>query len=75
MNLKDFAKLSGVVVRRCSNEGGGTWAYTENGHPNSSICGYRTEQALYKGWAVDTFGKLPAKALFKLLAATEGEAK
>lgn len=68
--LKDFATLAGVTVLRCGKEWGGTWAYKTVDNPNSTICGFRTEEALYRAWAEDTFGKVAAKALAKLLAAT-----
>lgn len=67
--LKDFAKLAGVTVLRCGKEWGGTWAYKTADSPDSTIAGYRTEEALYRAWAEDTFGKAATKALAKLLAA------
>lgn len=67
MNLKDFAAISGVIVSRCDKEWGGTFAYKTLDHPNITTCGYRTEAALYKGWAEETFGKNSFKAILKLL--------
>lgn len=69
MTLKDFAEAAGVTVFRCNKEWGGTWAYKTADRPNSSVCGYRSEAALYRGWAEDTFGKHAFKALAKLFNA------
>ncbi len=70
MTLKDFAEAAGVVVFRCDKDWGGTWGYTTIDNPRSSICGYRSEAALYRGWAEETFGKSAFKAIAKLLSAT-----
>lgn len=67
MTLEEFAKLGGVQILRCGKEWGGTWAYTETDHPNSTYCGYRTEQAAYKAWLNGSFGPTLAKAVLKLL--------
>jgi hypothetical protein len=65
--LKQFAEASGVIVGRCDRVWGGTWEYTLKDHPNTHYCGYRTESALYKAWAIETFGKGPYEAIIKLL--------
>lgn len=67
MTLKELAEAAGVTVLRCNKEWGGTWAYKTPDHPHSTVCGYRTEAALYKGWAEEVFGKHAFKALSKLL--------
>ena len=69
MTLKDFATMAGVAVERCDKEWGGTWAYKTADNPRCTYCGYRTEAALYRAWAEDTFGKEAFKALAKLLSA------
>ena len=69
MTLKDFAALAGVTVERCDKEWGGTWAYKTADNPRCTFCGHRTEAALYRAWAEDTFGKAAFKALAKLLSA------
>lgn len=69
MTLKDFATMAGVTVERCDKEWGGTWAYKTADNPRCTCCGHRTEAALYRAWAEDTFGKAAFKALAKLLSA------
>jgi hypothetical protein len=69
MTLKDFATMAGVTVERCDKEWGGTWAYKTADNPRCTFCGHRTEKALYRAWAEDTFGKAACKALAKLLSA------
>lgn len=66
-SMKDFATDAGVTIIRCDKEWGGTYGYKDADHPNSTICGFRTEKAAYLGWANDTFGKHAAAALVKLL--------
>ena len=73
MTLKELALLSGVSVERCDKEWGGTWAYKTADCPNSTMCGYRSESAVYKAWAEDTFGKTAFKTLAKLLKETSHE--
>ena len=67
MTLKEFAEMAGVRVERCGKEWGGTWAYKTVDYPNSRVCGFRTEAAVYRAWAECTFGKAASKALTKLL--------
>jgi hypothetical protein len=67
MTLEEFVKLGGCQAQRCEKEWGGTWAYTTKDYPNSTQCGYRTEQAAYKAWLDDSFGPVLAKAVLKLL--------
>jgi len=67
MTIKDFAEMSGVTVFRCGPEWGGTWAYKLKDSPNMSVNGFKTEDAVYKRWARETFGETTLKALMKLL--------
>lgn len=71
MDLKEFATLAGVKVIRCDSSWGGTWGYTEDRYSNFSVCGYRNENAVYRGWAKSTFGDGTYKALQKLLNQSE----
>lgn len=69
MTLKDFAAMAGVTVERCEKDWGGRWSYRTADNPNCRFSGYRTEAALYRAWAEETFGKAAFKALAKLLSA------
>lgn len=57
MNLKEFAKLSGVVLTDCSSDWGGEFTWYLKDHPNIRNCGYRAEQAALRAWAIETFGE------------------
>ena len=65
--IKDFAINAGVTVGRCDKEWGGTWSYSCLDSPDCSFCGFRSEQAAYKGWLKDSFGEHTSKAILKLL--------
>lgn len=67
MLLKDFAIESGIIVSRCDKDLGGTWAYSHKDYPDCAVCGFKTENAVYKAWLKDTFGENTAKAIIKLL--------
>jgi hypothetical protein len=67
MQIEDFAKEAGVTIHRCDKTWGGTYGYSTKDNPNCSINGFRSEAAVYKGWATDTFGEHAGKALLKLL--------
>lgn len=67
MTLEDFAKLAGVEVISCGPEWGGRFAYRMKDHPNSTYCGYRTINAAYKAWLVDSFGGSLSKTVLRLL--------
>ena len=71
MKLKQFAKKCGVEIVRCDKEWGGTYGYKEETHPNSTICGYRTENSTYNAWLRDTFGKKTARTIVNLLKKTD----
>ena len=75
MTPKEFAIDCGCVVWQMTPEEahgwGGRWAYRPKDSPNCSWCGFRTEDAAYKGFLVETFGGQPSKALLKLLKKTE----
>ena len=64
--MEELAKLSGVIVKRCDSSWGGTFAYHTIDSPTVSICGYKTESALYKDWFNDKFGA-SAKWILKLM--------
>ena len=67
MTLEEFAKAAGVKLVDCGEGWGGRIGYQTADHPNCTTCGYRTNQAAYKGWLKDTFGNRTAKAVTKLL--------
>ena len=67
MTLAEFAQSAGVRITRCEPEWGGTWAYRMADAPYVAYCGYRSEQACYKAWLENTFGKSTAKAIMDLL--------
>ena len=73
MNLEQFAKKAGVTIVACGPGWGGRIGYTEKGHPNCTVCGFRTEQSAYKSWLKSTFGEHTAKALMKLLKPSNAE--
>jgi hypothetical protein len=67
MNIKEFAEDAGVTIGRCEPDWGGTYSYKSEDYPNSTVCGFRSEAAAYKGWMEDSFGKKTTKALLRLL--------
>jgi hypothetical protein len=67
MTLEEFAKNAGVYLVPCKKDWGGEIAYRTKDHPHCSIAGFRTEQAAYKHWLAETFGRNVAKAVLKLL--------
>ena len=71
MNLKQFAKQAGVSIVECDPAYGGTVAYKCSDAPNTTYCGYQTEDAAYKGWMKGAFGEQTAKAILSLLKQTE----
>jgi hypothetical protein len=75
MTPKEFAMNCGCVVFQMTPEQsqgyGGRWAYRSLDKPNCSWCGFRTEEAAYKGFLEGTFGAHATKALLKLLKKTE----
>ena len=75
MNLEQFAKEAGVTLIECGPEWGGRIGYKEKDYPNSSVCGFRTENAAYKHWLENTFDKNTAKAVTKLLKTSNSEVK
>lgn len=72
MTPEQFAKEAGCVVSTHDEPyWGGKWQYHNEGNPNVRWRGFKTEAEAYKAFLEDTFGKLPAKALIKLLKKTE----
>lgn len=71
MTLEQFAKAAGVSLVECDGNWGGHIGWRAVDHPNSTYCGYKTEQAAYKSWLESSFGKQTAKAVIKLLQKTE----
>lgn len=69
MTLEDFAKQAGCVVTLLDDPKGwgGKYQYHSVDHPNCHFCGFRTAEAAYKGFVIDTFGETASKAIFKLL--------
>ena len=72
MTLIEFAKLPGCIVDDRAGKGwGGAWQYSTVDHPDCYFCGFKTEDAAYRGWLFGTFGETTAKAVLKLLKQTE----
>lgn len=67
MNLEEFATLAGVSITECDRSWGGRVAYTLKDHQNTTYCGFRSKDAAYKGWLIETFDKGIALAVLKLL--------
>lgn len=71
MTLEQFAKKAGVKLITCGSEWGGTIGYQTVDFPNSSVCGFRTENAAYKHWLQSMFGNKAGKAVISLLKESE----
>lgn len=57
-----------MTIHPCGTEfGGGRFAYKSTEYPNTTIAGFYSESAAYKGWLVEKFGKETAKVVVKLL--------
>lgn len=67
MTLEQFAEKAGVTIINSPIGYGGPYGYIEYGRPNSSTHGFKTKDAAYKAWLLETFGKRVAKTVFKLL--------
>jgi len=65
IELKDLFDKSGAVLIRCGKEWGGTYGYKHKADSNSSVCGYRTENAAIKGWFESAFGE--NKEMYKMI--------
>ena len=71
MNLEQFAILAGLSIIECEPDWGGRIGYKLKDQPNMTVCGYKTKEAAYKGWLIDTFGSRTAKAVIELLKASK----
>ena len=67
MTLEQFAKKAGVSLLK---DGKG-FAYTQADCPHSTVVGFWTPNAAYKGWLSNTFGNRTSKAILSLLKASE----
>jgi hypothetical protein len=65
--VEEFARNFGVVLERCSEDWGGTWAYRTSA--TAIHCGFRTEKSAHMAWLKNEFGERGAKAILKLIAA------
>ena len=70
MTLEEFATVAGVKVVDCDPSWGGTYAYTTDDNPQTTVCGFRTERAALRRWADDSFGAGAGRAVMALLKAS-----
>lgn len=71
MTLEEFAKLAGVELKACDARYGGSIGWTTVDSPSSQVCGFKSNAAAYKSWFLYTFEPQTAKAIRKLLKASE----
>lgn len=67
MTIEDFAKKAGVVIVSCEPHWGGKFGWKSSIDSNVTNCGFKTEQAAYKNWFYDKFGKECANLVVKLM--------
>lgn len=75
MTPKEFAIKAGCIVSEMEDpkNWGGKWQYQSADSLNCFWCGFKTEDAAYRGFLKDTFGEQASKALIALLKKTEGK--
>lgn len=62
MTLKKFAKNAGVKVFKCDKvKWGGSFGYKTDDCPNSSVCGFWSEEDCYISWLKVRLGKRQQK--------------
>lgn len=71
MRLVTFAKINGVVFKKCGPGWGGPIGFSTADAPNCTVCGYKSQAAAAEGWLL-SLGLSPA-GVACLLDALEAE--
>lgn len=50
MDIRQFAKINGVIFVDCGPGWGGRVGYKEPEYPNCTIAGYKTQKEAAEGW-------------------------
>lgn len=67
VHIKKIFDDAGCKLERCSQDFGGSFAYTTADNPNCKVCGYKTADAAIEEWFFDTFGKKAGMAVLSML--------